>query len=284
MAGSASNWFKPDRGPLKGQAVYLSKADRGTRDRVTVLRDLEQSDPTRMFQRPKGVAQPGGVKPVAPPPFTPRVFASDAELEAWGKSVQGEWAKGLTGEERRALYDADQAYTQGGAYPINGTLRKLPKALMDEMGWGPTEIREAMAFIPALDTALRKARLPEDVVTYRGLMSQGHEDAARLKKLWDQLIPGASFHDAGYQSSSLSRTLAADEFAWSDGGILFEMRVPKGSRGAYVNAHARSPFAYQRELLLPRDLDMTVVERKTVNGRRIVVVDVHDPERTHSAA
>jgi predicted kinase len=29
MAGSASNWFKPSSGPLKGQAVYLSKAQQG---------------------------------------------------------------------------------------------------------------------------------------------------------------------------------------------------------------------------------------------------------------
>ena len=28
MAGNASNWFKPTAGPLKGQSVYLDRAQR----------------------------------------------------------------------------------------------------------------------------------------------------------------------------------------------------------------------------------------------------------------
>lgn len=45
MAGSASNWFRPSSGPLKGQAVYLNKKARSGLSRQDVLTGLNTGTP-----------------------------------------------------------------------------------------------------------------------------------------------------------------------------------------------------------------------------------------------
>jgi len=60
MAGHASNWFKPKGGPLKGKAVYLSKAQQGGAQRSDILSALAQGDDAWLAKidtaTPKGVA------------------------------------------------------------------------------------------------------------------------------------------------------------------------------------------------------------------------------------
>ena len=75
MAGNASNWFKPKAGPLKGQAVYLTKGWQGQHGRAEVLRRLERNEqggvnvgrPEKAAQRGGAFDRDAGVPEIAPP-------------------------------------------------------------------------------------------------------------------------------------------------------------------------------------------------------------------------
>jgi hypothetical protein len=64
MAGSASNWFRPTAGPLAGQAVYISKAQRAGLRSGSILAGLNNGMPFTLglanAQRPAASMQPGG--------------------------------------------------------------------------------------------------------------------------------------------------------------------------------------------------------------------------------
>jgi hypothetical protein len=70
MAGSASNWFRPSKGPLAGQAVYINRAQRAGFSRNQVLKGLnlgtQRSMDAANKTRPAGTAKTGGVKKPAP--------------------------------------------------------------------------------------------------------------------------------------------------------------------------------------------------------------------------
>lgn len=112
------------------------------------------------------------------------------------------------------------------------------------------------ALVAAADRALLRARVPHDLVAWRGIV------------LWDdegelgQLRVGDDYLHPGYTSTSLRESFAvAQTFAGSDleGAmpVVFEFWLPGGSPGAYMEPLRDTPTR-EAELLLPRDVTYRV--------------------------
>ena len=108
MAGNASNWYKPQAGPLKGQSVYLSKVQQLSLTRGAtpgVLAQLEAGDraavATANALRPEGTAK-RALPPTGPLPRPSRVtfaneLVADDAADIFGHTLSDEEWLGLTG-------------------------------------------------------------------------------------------------------------------------------------------------------------------------------------------
>lgn len=107
-----------------------------------------------------------------------------------------------------------------------------------------------------LDALVAKGSLPEDLNLYRGQMpGSGVED-----------VPvGGVFHQPSYSSTSVSRS-----WAESFGTNLIEIRARAGQK-ALVTGNAT-----EREVVLPRDARLRVVDRREEGGRIITTAEVDD--------
>jgi hypothetical protein len=177
-------------------------------------------------------------------------------MERWGKEHYGQWARNLTDAQSEAL----SHYTEGGYESMNKAARE---GNLDLYGKANAE------HIRQLDAALRKAVTPDPITVYRGI-GDTHAAVFDLAKL----RPGDTIAEKGFTSTSLSRKLAADQFAGPDGAML-EIRIPKGSHGGYVNATGLSRVEEEREFVLPLNAaryKVRSVEHK--NGVPHITVDL----------
>ena len=147
-----------------------------------------------------------------------RSFTSQDEAEAWGQSNYAAWAGSLNETEAAAV----KSYQGMGYVAQNRYLRGQAGGTK-----GATAAKRTMS-------ALAKSSVPEDVTVFRG-----YGDRFKLE---DMQI-GTEIHDAGFHST----TLNADN-AFS-GSFRARIRVPKGSRAAYINA-STGVKGYEYELLL----------------------------------
>lgn len=187
-----------------------------------------------------------------PPKLTPgwtprpasdfRKFATAAELTAWGESTFGAWGRSLTAAEHEAI----AVYTGSGHRWMNSALyagdyKGLPKADVDR-------------HIATLRAALDRAKLPEAIVTKRGvgaLSDLGVTDRA-------QLIPGAVVRELGFSSTSPTRP-------WGK-PVIMTMRLPAGRKGAWVNVSHKSQNPGELELLLPPGGRYRVISHQYTGG------------------
>lgn len=146
-------------------------------------------------------------------------FGSVGEAHDWGAALQGDTK--LSGRERQALAD----YRGTGYKAINGHLRqgKPPKLNKDN--------RETVEDLNRLMD--RAPRTDRDVIAFRGV--EGIE-----------FKPGQRFNDNGFVSTSFDRKVAAG-FSTRHGGTILEIRIPKGSRGLYVEAIAQRSQMFKPE-------------------------------------
>ncbi|KNY20370.1 ADP-ribosyltransferase [Methylobacterium sp. ARG-1] len=132
-------------------------------------------------------------------------------------------------------------YSGASFSEINGFLRKRAAAKdrsnpYKEEDLGP-EIRN-------LDRVLKRSKMTEDTVVYRGMSG---EFAQRVKAL----KPGAILRDGGYVSTSLHRSTADESFSGED-GVVLKLLLPKGNRAYLMNGRGASSFAMEHEVMLPR--------------------------------
>lgn len=163
-----------------------------------------------------------------------RAFSDPAEMTEWSKKHYAAWAKNLTDDQVAAL----RYYTGSGYSRLNAWLRGTGSA-------DPNfeQVRDN------LDAALAAARSPEGIVGYRGMSLS----AVGLSR--HTLQPGMVIPDEGYTSTSLSRS-------GSFSGDKFEVRIPKGLSGVFVNAaksRGGSQHPSELEFLLGRDVCKFVV-------------------------
>ncbi len=182
-------------------------------------------------------------------------LASD-EVNAWSKRESWKaWESGLTNEEREAL----RTYTGSSYTSINRFLRGLKESSGHEN------------IIPLIDSAIEKGTVEHDLISFRGLRN------------WADLYNGlrnggfklgAPITGPGFSSSSIDTTIARKNFAGRSGAyrVVYEIRVRKGSRAAYIGDYKVSGLANEKELLLPRGSKLRVDRIREENG--LIVVDV----------
>jgi hypothetical protein len=149
-------------------------------------------------------------------------------------------------------------YTDENYRKINGTLRGTSSDLPD---------LETMESIQDLDNLTNRRMLDRDIVSFRsddgaGLPNGGDLTDAQFKKL-----KGSTFQDNGFTSTATSTELG-DQF----GAVKYEYRIPKGSRGAYLNSVSKYPN--ESEFLLGRRTASNIVDARIENGKRTLVLEV----------
>lgn len=149
------------------------------------------------------------------------------------------WAKGLSKNERSALenYQSEPFHRKPTDYI------KINRHLRD--GDDPTPATRAA--VKGLDNAINKGSVPQNTLVYRGLPANliGKE--------------GSVFQDNGFVSTSLNSKVAGN-FATSK-NVIAEIRVPKGSKGAYMDS-LKTDLSKQQpehELILPRGSRFKIV-------------------------
>jgi hypothetical protein len=171
----------------------------------------------------------------------------------------------LTGDEQRSLgLWGTSAHSQ-----MNEVLR-FPDLDVDERNWVPEDFPPydaANALVSAFDKVA--APIEENIVVYRGV---AYDDELEFS---DDAEPGRTIADRGFVATSIN----ADEArSYGDGSrvdAFMEIRIPKGTnvwvpQTAYVDQ--------EREILLPPDTEMRVIEVKSIEDRygeaRVYVLEV----------
>jgi hypothetical protein len=152
---------------------------------------------------------------------------------------------------------------QSGDKPVNDYLR----------GEGEDPDGSVAETVGHLDDALRESTINKDVTVYRG---QGLTDS-QVSQLQGLAATGGTFVDPAFCSTSLSKSVG-EGFVVSGKsrtGALFEIEVPAGSSGAYVNRFTGNdisdPIGGELELLMPRKQSLRVVSVSKTGDRRILV-------------
>jgi hypothetical protein len=130
MAGSSSNWFRPSGGPYAGQAVYLSKQERGGLSRKEITDALETDVRSSLApavarvasfansSRPAAAAKSGGA--ASPPP--PAAPAKRRRKSQTGTKTS-KTSKASTGaSDSKTMPDLTVVKSLGGGSGANATL------------------------------------------------------------------------------------------------------------------------------------------------------------------
>ena len=180
------------------------------------------------------------------------------EAEFFGQELT-DWERELNNntEQFNSLYN----YTGTFYKAANSYLRKTKKS--DYIGYSPTDLKTR---IKAIDTALSKFDLKNNIMVYRGSTNHligGAKTVEDVKK-----IVGSVVRDKGFMSTSTRKSSA-----FSD-DVHYEIKVPKGKgRGAYVGTV--SHFGHEKEFLLNRGTQFKVLgAREGKFGKLIVQLEV----------
>lgn len=137
-----------------------------------------------------------------------------------------------------------------------------------------------------LDGLLNQSTLDYDTKVYRGLAP----DNPQLKIFKAQLDSGelgigAVMKDNGYASTTMDSNVAGQTFG-ANGGVVFAINAPKGTRGLYMNSaldkasggggHYESEFRDEREVLLPRETTFRITGISHVGGQYRVEATIDD--------
>jgi len=204
-------------------------------------------------------------------------FGSD-DAQKWGAKHYKKWFESLDKDEVKWVGE----YTGGLYHSINGLLRFAAKP-------GDEDIETVKAAINSISKALSRAKVPDDVIAWRGVAG-GKEIASELlgvSKLEDAV--GKTILDNGFVSTSLEKRVAAKfagAFRGSTDSVVFKIRIPKGSRGAFVSPDAKFfgddidmlgiGFKSESELLLRRNSKFVI--RDVKKDQKITVTDPRNGE------
>jgi hypothetical protein len=193
------------------------------------------------------------------------IDSAKEEIGNWGRDSSYEgWNASLSDKEREWL----ELYKQEGYEWINAELRGDIGASYD-YDFNPTDVRKATK---AMDAAMKRHRLPNDVTLWRGGSHPEITKALESGRDIDDLA-GMIISDDAYVSTSLNSG-AADPFVkWAgDDAIKFEIQAPRGTRGAYIEYMDDSMEEY--EYLLERGTRFEILEASVIDGVRHIVARV----------
>ncbi|MER5420342.1 ADP-ribosyltransferase [Streptosporangium roseum] len=234
---------------------------------------------------PKAKAAPADATPEAPKITAPKAPAKAPAKPRAAKRKTAPEATPATGMGAATRHETntdgkqwlDQKMPSLGKKPFTAADRK---ALRDYTGPGYTNVNKALrnpgsprdsnvqADIDALDAAMAKSVVPEDVIVHRGVgadyvqrLGGNVKDPASMRAL----IGKVSGEDA-YLSTS-----AGQQSALAHKDIQLMMRVPKGTHGINVMPISASPN--ERELLLDRGTNWVVHDVYQDKGRWFLEVE-----------
>ena len=168
-------------------------------------------------------------------------------------AASNEWLPELTQNENSAIRDYTREYPNYFRN-INSVLREIS----NEFDEGNAERADL------IHSALQKTSLPDNVILYRGVKPDG---LGVLSKTKDSDLLGKVYIDGGFMSTSMSQNAA---FSCE---VMFELRVPKGTHGANVEAISTSG-TYEKEVLLDKCQFMKIERIRYENGTRIITMQV----------
>ncbi len=206
-----------------------------------------------------GNIPPGPIKLPPPartaPPPAPRTGAAALASAPINVRSKAGLAR-LTSQQR----DMISQYRSSLYANLNGALRRESGKLPG--GWAFEVYHDAAR---ALDSALRKSALTDDVILYRGIKDPV---AVFGQSAGQPLAAGTRWTEHAYVSSTASRA-TADEFA--EGGAILEIRVPAGTGALQL-----SGAEYESELLLARGLRLRIVSDTgpVSSGTRLIRAEV----------
>ncbi len=133
-----------------------------------------------------------------------------------------------------------QDYAEGNYQQLNSYLRN-PSSVSASLG------KELEKQAKTIDAAIAKSTLTKDVVVYRGLQSP--KVVANAERL-----VGITIEAPGFQSTSLSQSVASDFAGFGPGAAVFELTARKGSKALNMEPFKKSKGnAGEAEILFPRD-------------------------------
>lgn len=205
---------------------------------------------------------PVAAEDVEAPVAAPAEFGTTMDANTWGEEKYGHLRDEITRDEHLAL----RTYSRNEYKNINGSLRGIVDLDEDVQA-------QVDKYTQDLDSIMDKAGgIPEPVRAYRGV----GPDA--VQQLADESgdLTGASFQDRGFMSTALNSD-ESEFFSGKPGSAVFELDVPEGTRGVYVDAVTEMRSVAGRdlgesELLLGRNHRIVVDEatdRVNDEGARI---------------
>lgn len=178
--------------------------------------------------------------------YTDVDFTTDEDIKPWNS-----WSNDLSDKEKIAL---EYYATEDKPAKNTPTYQEINSYLRGQ-DTEPTEVTKET--IDVLRGALNKGSVPEDTIVFRGLP----------ENLIDDLNVGETLIDKGFVSTSLDATKAED-FAKEFGNTKAEIRVPKGTKGGYLDSSLSAEFrnrqgiGFERELLLHSNTEFRIVSKE----------------------
>jgi hypothetical protein len=234
---------------LKGQ--HGLKASAATKAALTA-KLLNQFTALAHADRPSDSTHPS--EPADPWKGRPEPFASSGSIDRWGEKNYGPTARSMSRDEQKAVDDYKSIAYEG----LNKHLRDggdPNSSKLTSTAWAKGQPIDFMT--SHLDAVLGKTPTDRDLIVFRG---------ANSHKLVDQVKDnvGGTFTDKAYLSTSPSKDVAKQFMAQVSSSrqpkLMWEIHVPKGSRGAYVSTNDKGSDENEQEFLLPRDSKFRILE------------------------
>lgn len=211
---------------------------------------------------------PDGGGATSDEPKLPGLEVSDIEAAAkWGKRAYREWGKTREIRHKNALDD----YISGGSTAINARLRAGRTTDLKDR----ESVEEGNRVLRVMH-AMKGAVVPEDIIVYRGLNGGGGSDETgeSVSTEFDgEHVVGETYQDRGFMSTTMVRAHAEEAYGdpeMHESPTILRLSVPKGTRGAYVDAASKHPTG-EAELLLWAGTKYKVeAVTNDAKGRRIV--------------
>ncbi len=183
----------------------------------------------------------------------------DLLVKNYDLSIEGQWVKKLTEEEKRIL----RTYTKEMGFDLNNTIRTG----VDTHG---LEVDYSKA-INVIDSAIEKQRglIKDKITVYRGVDVDafGLSDTRDIESL--KKLTGTIFEDKAYQSCSVLKNQAYTK------DVLLEIEVPPGSNGAYIEQFNGCEIKYrQAEFLLGRKTKLVFKDVIIEDGQTVIKAEV----------
>jgi hypothetical protein len=175
------------------------------------------------------------------------------EVDGWDEQHFGKWEKSLSPSESDALYRYSNTMYEG----INWSLRNND----------PGQLHLYRHDISRLESAIDRARVPEDIIVFRGGKAIKNADGMRLTFEQTKKLEGQIVKDNGFISTAFDRNWVIEAFVKQSkpgvDGIIYELQVKRGTRAACLGERIAA-HGEEAELLIQRGSSIKILKVSSV--------------------